>query len=151
MVDVQRLIHSDFVVAAKGKRPSFLGTGTMSAAQSLWVTFWMIPVASRWSSSSSIASQMANGMDLALQNFGIVSGRTWSLAWYKCTVPSSSLNTFSCVLSSNCLRLVVAVSEHVTVLIALQSSWRWSSKLRPKRLGPSPPTTMRDKGTHCSL
>ena len=69
--------------------PSFLGTGTMGAAQSLCVTFSKIPAFSKRSNSMSIMGFIENGTGRGLLNNGVTPGLTSSFAFTSLIVPNS--------------------------------------------------------------
>ena len=98
---------------------------------------WIVPCFSIRSSSQPLASLMPGW---GLKNFGVASGFTCRVALYGSTVPSPSLKTGACHLSS-ASRLSVWVT--CTAAISLQFNRRYFSQFWPNRLGPSPATTTR--------
>ena len=120
-------------------RPSFLGTSSMGAAQSLCVIFSKLPAFSKLSNSMSIMGFIENGTGRGLLNNGIVSGLTSSFAFISLIV-SNSVEKTSLYLSRTGFTHDSFISAVVSPVV-FQSKRICCSQSCPKRLGPSRSTT----------
>ena len=118
----------------------------MGVARSLNGTFFIIPLLSRQSNSSSTACFVAYGMDLGLRNVGLASARSFRLALNGVIASSSSAITAACFSTIGFHGLLTA-----TLAMEAQLKQMCSSQLLPRRGGPGSCTTKSRRSLACPL